>query len=201
MSYPWAPGEVTKADPVSLQLRDHQRQFGPAAIRKTILDLIADFSRVIDDVTIAKKLNVHPAMIAKWRAIRAAEDRAELLPDPADEAAAQMAIYDQIERACLRVVATPTSSDAARNAAIDRLLRIDRQRHERKEALGLVRRLTLPEPEDDAQRGARLLHEALAELVGWISEFQEEQAPAPPPGPDQPDLDLDIEADEPEAVV
>jgi hypothetical protein len=144
---------------------ERQRRSGPAAIRAPLLNLVMDYSRTLNDETIGRKLDVPPAMLAKWRKLKTDEIRQSILADPMEDATQQLATFEALERACHRVLNSPNASAGALTAAIDRLLRIDRQRHERKEALGLVRRSDLPAPKDRAMTLADMLRAAAADFM------------------------------------
>jgi hypothetical protein len=127
--------------------------------------LAVDYSRTLDDETIGRKLDVPPAMLARWRSLKTAEIRQSILADPMEDVTQQLALFEALERACHRVLNSPNASAGAMTAAMDRLLRIDRQRHERKEALGLVRRIDLPAPKDRAMTLADALRADTAEFL------------------------------------
>lgn len=168
MSYPWSsPDERAVIDPVAGQLRDKQQRFGTDAIRRTVLDLVSDFGRSMDDNTIARKLDVPPYMIQEWRSIKQREILDTLSSDPTEDVVHQLSAFETIERTLSRTINDPRSSEGARGAAIDRWLRMDRLRHDRREALGLVRRVRLPEqildePDGGADRfGAEVIRASL----------------------------------------
>jgi hypothetical protein len=167
MRFPWSPGEAPNPDPVAVQLRLQQRQFGTQAIRASVLDLVADFARIMDHVTVARKLDVPPAMIGAWLTIKKAEDKAALLSlDPAANVAEQLATLDQIKKAALRTLAIARTPAPDRAKATDTLLKVEAQIHRLKTDYGLVRPIHTKDPHPDkATALAEEVSRAMAQIL------------------------------------
>jgi hypothetical protein len=111
------------------RLRDMQRQFGTAAVRSTVLILLGQHqSAGLPDPTLAKKLDVHPALVALWRAEEEREQLARLSVGLARLLARELAKLEQSERLASQKLSDPKTGSKTWAAAMAVLNQVTRQR-------------------------------------------------------------------------
>ena len=167
-SFRWGPGDIRTADPLAEHLRETQRLSGTAAVRVMVLDVLFRYALAgLPDATVARRLDVPPDLVTRWRAEQQRDQRSRLQLDPQDHLAKEWAELEHLARLCWQKLNAGVGAKAW-NSAMMALARIQRRKDALLAQAGLAERMKLPPSKD--QDDARGLGK-VARLQGSLAAF------------------------------
>jgi transposase len=175
-SYPYERTDRDRADALAEQLRQVHRRFGTEAARSMVLEGLLSYDLAgLSTEVIARKFDVTPRTIRRWRAALKDELRDRLDFKPEDRIAERMATFDQMSRLIWRkLLANPSPAEWA--TALAGLSRIEALRLNVEDRTGISDRMRLPPPDPREPQVVAIQH-SVQDILDALGGAEDDMSP------------------------
>jgi transposase len=175
-SYPYERLDRDRADALAEQLRQVHIRFGTEAARSMVLETLLTFDLAgLSTEAIARKFDVTPRTVQRWRVALKQEMRDRLDFRPEDRVAERMATFEQMTKLVWRKLLT-NPKPAEWSTALASLPRIEALRLQIEDRTGISDRMRLPPP-DPREPAVISMQEDIQQLLDTLAGAGEEPSP------------------------